>query len=45
LPLRLCFEHPRLAELAAAVDAHRAQQQNKDTALRGMSDLLAALED
>ncbi|WP_277404636.1 AMP-binding enzyme, partial [Achromobacter xylosoxidans] len=45
LPLRLCFEHPRLAALAAAVDAHRAQQQDKDTALRGMSDLLAALED
>ncbi|WP_454674050.1 amino acid adenylation domain-containing protein [Achromobacter pestifer] len=45
LPMRLCFEHSRLADLAAAVDTHQSQQQDKDTALRSMSDLLAALED
>ena len=45
LPMRLCFEHPRLSDLAAAIDAHQSQQQDKDTALRSMSDLLAALED
>ncbi|MFY0480940.1 phosphopantetheine-binding protein, partial [Achromobacter marplatensis] len=44
-PMRMCFEHSRLSALAAALDAHQSQQQDKDTALRSMSDLLAALED